>query len=140
MGKHTCTTLLIRCIDFRLTKPIHTWLESQGLSDQCDVVSWAGSAQNLSNGLDQAQDILGQIKLAKKLHQIERVIIMNHGDCGAYGGRSAFDTEDHELSQHRADLNEARKKILAEIPEIQVRLTFAHIHPDTGMVTIEEIT
>jgi hypothetical protein len=44
---HSCTTLLLRCIDYRLEAEIEAFLNQRGLVGACDLVSLAGAAKTL---------------------------------------------------------------------------------------------
>lgn len=94
---HTCKALLLRCLDFRLNEAIQQWLQKNHLANNCDLVSLAGAVKNL-------KIVLGQIEISQRLHGISEVILMNHTDCGAYGGRAAFADSEEERARHQQDL------------------------------------
>lgn len=126
---HTCSTLLVHCMDFRLEKGIHDdFLIPQNLSGDCDIVSVAGGAQALTQPDNPARKIvLDQITLSHALHGVSRVILMNHTDCGAYGGSAAFADSEREVQQHSVDLAEAKKTVLEKLPSLTVRTVLARI-------------
>lgn len=71
-----------------------------------------------------------QIALSKNLHDIKKVILINHTDCGAYGGRKAFASRDAEREAHRKDMNAAAQIVQATYPEIEVKTILADIEKD----------
>ena len=44
---HTCSTVLIKCMDFRLTRDVYAWLEEKQLVNDCDMISVAGATKDL---------------------------------------------------------------------------------------------
>src|SRR3989344_5369005 len=100
--QHTCKALIIHCIDFRFGKAIKKYLEDKNLLGDIDIVSVAGAVKN------NADFLMKQIDISKRLHDIKEVILMNHTDCGAYGGRKAFGSAEDERNKHLSDLNEAK--------------------------------
>ena len=137
---HTCTSLIIHCIDFRLGKPIKKFLELEHYLGDCDIVSVAGAAKNISAPASpaEAEFVLKQVDISNRLHHIETVMLMNHTDCGAYGGRAAFASADAERGAHIADMRNAKEIILSRYPNLTVKLTLANIN-DSGEVKIETI-
>lgn len=133
---HTCSSALLRCIDFRLEPAIHDFLVSRGLAGDCDVISFAGATKGLAQ--DASSVLADQLKLSKKLHDIKTVVLMNHTDCGAYGGRAAFQDEEAERNHHRKDLAEAQRRVCDALEDVRVICALAIIEMD-GSVHIEEL-
>ncbi|MEM3086438.1 MAG: hypothetical protein QXO51_05415 [Halobacteria archaeon] len=135
-----CRALLLRCIDYRLERPGHAYLERRGLGDACDVLSVAGSVRTLTSSSDEGgrDFVLGQIALSMKLHSPEEIVLMNHTDCGAYGGTTAFPSEEAETRAHLRDLAAARGLILSLHPGVAVRLLLARV-ASSGRVRLREV-
>ena len=70
---HSCSSALIRSMDFRLTKDIHKWMEEKGIMNDCDMISVAGISKAIADNPDseEAKFILNQIGLSIKLHNIK---------------------------------------------------------------------
>jgi hypothetical protein len=68
------------------------------LLGDCDIISLAGAAKTLAAPVEPAyfETAMHQIALAVSLHGIDAVILVNHEDCGAYGGRQAFGSAEAE--------------------------------------------
>lgn len=137
---HTCRTLVLHCIDFRLGKAINAYLGKTNHLGDCDIVSVAGAAKDLvSPAADASRDfILRQIDISKRLHNISRVILMNHTDCGAYGGRKAFASSEEEKNAHLGDMQKAQEYILTRHPDLSVKFVLAQI-AENDEVYIEEV-
>jgi len=107
---HHCHAIIVCCIDFRFQKFIRKWTD-ENLPDQAfDLVGLAGSTKDLDA-------ILKQIVISVRLHQISRVVLIHHEECGAYGAESS-------LARHTADLHKARSAILSCYPHLDVSLYY----------------
>ncbi|MDD5760380.1 MAG: hypothetical protein PHI06_15040 [Desulfobulbaceae bacterium] len=116
----------MQCIDFRFGKKMKEFMEQNNLLGDADLVSIAGAAKNIVNPETQAF-ALRQIEISKDLHGMKQVILMNHTDCGAYGGRKSFADDKVEYEKLTADLKEAREIVKTKWPELEVKLWLAHI-------------
>ena len=123
---HTCTSLLMQCMDFRFGRKMKEFMEQNGLMGDADLVSVAGAAKNIVNPETRAF-ALRQIEISKTLHEMKKVHLVNHTDCGAYGGHQAFADEQAEYAKLTGDLKEARDIVKAKFPELEVILWLAHI-------------
>ena len=123
---HTCTSLLMHCMDFRFGKKMKEFMEQNNLMGDADLVSIAGAAKNIVNPETQAFT-LRQIEISKSLHAMKKVHLMNHTDCGAYGGKAAFADEPAEYAKLTGDLKEARDIVKAKFPDLEVALWLAHM-------------
>ena len=136
---HTCSSALIRCMDFRLTDAINKWLEEKGIMNDCDMISVAGIAKVIADNPEspEAKFVLKQFELSKKLHATKTLYLMHHTDCGAYGGHKAFANLDEEKAKYKADMEKARKIIKSVVPDLEVKFVLADIKDD-GSVEIME--
>ncbi len=138
--KHTCSTAILHCIDFRLGNAIENYKKEHALAGDCDIISVAGAAANIANPKNDIEQafVLRQLELSKKLHDIQKIVLINHTDCGAYGGASAFASKEEEREKHRADLQSAQETIKKLIPDVSVELSLAVLQ-DNGTFAIETI-
>lgn len=104
-----------------------------------DDVSLAGAAKNIVSPANEAERelVLRQIEISKRLHGIEEVILMNHTDCGAYGGHKAFESAEAEHRKHADDMEESRKIILERWPDLKVKKILAKLVSDDHAREIE---
>ena len=75
-----------------------------------DPLKIAGGAKDfrLPGRRHRAKFALSQVQTSMRLHRTNRVILMVHSDCGAYGGLQAFDgNEEREAENHEAELRRA---------------------------------
>lgn len=138
--KHTCSTLILHCIDFRFHPAVQAWLQEQDLIQNVDVVSVAGAVKNLVSPAfpTDREFILRQIDISKRLHDIQQVVLMNHTDCGAYGGRKAFSDLETERNAHIYDLRNAAQILREHLPEVTSVLALAEIDNQDN-ITFSEI-
>jgi len=68
--------------------------------------------------------ILDALELAIGLHGVSRLIIVDHVDCGAYGGSKQFDSAEEERRFHGERLHEAREVVADAQPEIEIVLLY----------------
>ena len=123
-------------MDFRLGSAIRDYLNENSLYNDVDIISMAGAAKGLNS--EPAGALEGQIDLSKRLHTINTVILMNHTDCGGYGGRGAFDSTEAEREHHLAELENAASRLKEKYPELTIKKVLADIKED-GSVNIEEL-
>jgi carbonic anhydrase len=107
-------------MDFRLNPSIQKYLEANNLVNNTDIISLAGGVKNINdteNGCAQQQ-----IDLSVKLHGINTLMLMNHTDCGAYGGSAKFASKEEEKVFHIEELNKARTKLTQIYPDLKIIL------------------
>lgn len=110
---HHCNAILVTCIDFRLQKYVEDFANKNLGEKSYDRVAWAG-------GVFDVEAVLNQIRLSKKLHDIQKVVLVNHEDCGAYG-------KEGTPQRHAEDLKNAKAKIKQLYPEMQVDTYYLHL-------------
>lgn len=104
--EHSAEAIIVTCIDFRLHEAIDNWIKDHFQPKTFDRVAIAGGVKNL-------ETILGQIDIAVRLHQIKKVVLINHEDCGAYGEEGTYE-------KHLQDLKTAKEKINSLYPSLEV--------------------
>ncbi len=126
---HFAKALVLRCMDYRFVSSLRDHVISLGLKDQYDLVSVAGEAKNMVDPENPADPefVMRQIDIAKRLHHIAEVIIINHLDCGAYPKN--FASAEEEKSRHEADLKQAKDMVQARFPDLKVRIMLAELKP-----------
>jgi len=107
MSEHTCKALVIHCIDFRFRKSLSEFLESR-FGDSYDLVSVAGGVKRLVADPLENNFILEQIKISDRLHKPEVILLIQHEDCGAYGGSVAFGDFSTEQEAQNQELEKAK--------------------------------
>lgn len=137
---HACKALLVHCMDFRFMKGIRAFLDQNGLTGDADLVSVAGAVKGVADPAAPSETdfLLKQIGLSHDLHGIKHLILMNHLDCGAYGGSKAFASADEERSKHVADLQRSRDILKQKYPELEIKLVIAKLD-EAGVVAFEHV-
>ena len=130
---HKCQALVLHCMDYRFIGHLRDFIVSQGLKDQYDEVSLAGGVQGIVSGTKHVQEyILNQIGTARRLHSIQDVYLINHLDCGAYGGRTAFGSDQEEHDRHTSDLQKAQIIINQRFSELNISMVIARLNEENG--------
>ena len=122
---HHCQAVVLCCIDFRFWRGSIEFVEKQlGVID-FDFPSLPGAAKTLNEGSDLAWKCLS---VPIELHGAKKIIIVNHQDCGAYGGSEKFSVDpEAEQKFHEGELKKAKEKILAKYPDKEVVLIYARL-------------
>lgn len=105
-----CQRLVLTCMDYRFEKIYNHHIETLGGSDR---IAFAGASKSIVDE-DTRATALKQIKLAYELHEIEEVYILDHEDCGGYGGKEAVSSNEEEMEIHRKTALKA-KEIIDEL-------------------------
>ena len=134
---HTCRAALLKCMDFRLGSAVATYLQTNGLADDADIISVAGAAQDIVQNPEGY--VMNQITLSVQLHSINTLYLMHHSDCGAYGGAGKFETKEAEKEMHLSEMNKAVEIINATFPELNVIKLYGEIDENNVVTTIETV-
>ena len=121
MKKNITDAIIVHCIDFRFQKHFDAWIEENLGCCNYDRVSIAG-------GVFDFDYILGQIKISEQLHDINQILLINHEDCGAYGAEGSY-------ARHKSDLEEAKHKLDAIFPALNVELYYLHLDGEFEQVS-----
>jgi hypothetical protein len=122
-ASHTVTALGVTCIDFRLVDDAVKFFDGKHLTNDYDQLSLAGaSLAAVSDKFPSANAAFwDQLAIAKELHDIKEVILLDHRDCGAYkvAFGEAFKGEGAgEAAQHKAVMEQVKAKLAATHPEL----------------------
>jgi carbonic anhydrase len=121
--KYHCDASVVGCFDNRFDTACRKLLKRIGVM-QPDMVKIAGGAKALASPELEFHRafVLEQIHKSIRLHGTDRVILILHSDCGAYGGltdRFQNDAE-AESAHYRAELATATSYLKETIPGIKV--------------------
>src|SRR5690349_19085151 len=78
--------LLLNCIDYRLTGATEKYMAEHGMAGKYDQIVLAGAALGAKNDKFPAwgTTFMDHVQVAIDLHNIHKVVVMDHRDCGAY--------------------------------------------------------
>jgi len=120
------STLVISCVDFRLKNETSDFLNNTlKLIDDYDGIVMPGASLAV---VDQthpswSESIYGIIEVLKTLHNIKRVVLLDHLNCGAYKvilGEDSVKTPDVELATHKKTLGQAKQAIQEKFPDLKI--------------------
>ena len=121
----TTDALLLTCMDFRLMDEIERYMTGRGLRDKYDHIVLAGASLGAITDRYPAwnKTFWEHLDIAIKLHDIHRVIVLDHRDCGAYkvilGPEHAKDAK-LETRTHATQLKRLQALIGEKHPTLQV--------------------
>jgi carbonic anhydrase len=117
--------LLLTCMDFRLMDDIERYMAERGLRDRYDHIVLAGASLGAITDKYPAwnKTFWEHLDIAIQLHNIHRVIVMDHRDCGAYkvilGPEHAKDPA-LEKSTHAESLRKLRAMIHEKHAKLEI--------------------
>lgn len=126
MSGHTCRGVVVHCIDFRFCKILNDFFEEQ-YPDGYDNVVVAGGVKDIVDAKEQSFT-LGQIKLSARLHHPKEIVLVQHEDCGAYGGSGTLEEGERDFQKNQLLL--AEEIIKKEFPGVVVKKYLALLSQD----------
>ncbi len=118
------TALAVTCIDYRLVDDAVRFFDDKKMTNDYDQVSLAGaSLAAVSDKFPESNAAFwSHVGIAKQLHNIKKVIVVDHRDCGAfkvafgkdYKGEGAVET-----AQHKAVMQQVKAKLAKTHPDLQ---------------------
>jgi len=119
---------VLSCFDERIRQTVNKFLKRRGIL-RPDMIVVAGGAKTLASPRNDCERdfVLEQLRMSILLHNVRRVLLMSHSDCGACGGLAAFGGDPaRESAHHRMELGRARDLVRARFPEIPVQGFFVN--------------
>ena len=117
--------MLLSCIDPRMVAPVYKYMEAQGLAGKYSQFCIAGAAIAVVAPKFAAWQptFWDNTATSLQLHRINRIIAIDHRDCGAakvaYGEDSIADPQ-IETKTHREVLAEVREAVAHHLPQLAV--------------------
>jgi hypothetical protein len=125
--KYHCDAAVIWCFDNRFELAFRKFLKRIGIVNS-DPIKIAGGAKCLASPEHETdrEFVLDQIRKSMRLHGTDRVILMLHSDCGAYGGLAGGFGGDARVEAERqhGELRRAAANLLAAVPGLTVETYF----------------
>jgi len=127
-GIHSCKAVVLCCIDFRFWKEIMKFVEEELEIKSYDFPKLPGAAKAINDCLSKVDVAMKCIGVPCDLHHIKKIVIVNHADCGAYGGSAQFNGDlEAEQKFHEGELRRAKEKISVQYPRKEVILAYAKL-------------
>jgi hypothetical protein len=125
---HSCEAVVLCCIDFRFWKETMKFVEEELGIKSYDFPKMPGSAKAINDCQNEIDVPMKCIGVPCDLHHAEKIVIVNHADCGAYGGSKEFKGDlEAEQKFHEEQLRNAKEKILKYYPGKEVVLVYAKL-------------
>ena len=130
--KHTCEAVILHCIDFRFQQAMNGYFDIE-FSKSYDLISIAGGVKEF---IEEGENsfVLNQIQLSNKLHQPKNIVLVQHEDCGAYGGSEAFKNSEAELAFQKEQLDKAKQTLKEKFPDCVIQKYFAKLSKEIVQV------
>lgn len=121
-GGHAAA-LVVTCMDFRLVDDAARYFAGAGLANNYDQISLAGASVGALGKLNPAwaETFWSHVDAAIQLHEIKRVILLDHRDCGAYKlafGPDSIAEVAAETALHQAQLGEVKRQLAEKKPDL----------------------
>ena len=125
---HSCEAVVLACIDFRFWRETAKFVEEELGIKTYDFPKLPGAAKAINECLSEEDIAMRCIGVSCDLHHVQKIVIVNHADCGAYGGAKRF-AGDIEAEQkfHEEELKKAKEKILKYYPGKEIILAYAKL-------------
>jgi carbonic anhydrase len=123
---YSADATVLCCFDGRFGSAIDEFLRTQQIR-MPDIIVVAGGTKTLASPSSdfEREFIIQQIRLSLELHRAKRVVLINHSDCGAYGGSVAFQHDAQiEAEYHAQELQTAVTLVAKILPTITVEAYF----------------
>src|SRR2546429_4732711 len=129
LTKHSVDTVVVSCADFRFRPMVAEWIEEK--FGEADLVAMPGA----SKAVLEVPGVVANIGVLVGLHHVRNIVVVDHMDCGAYGGSKKYDW-DHaaEVSMHGQKLSEAKKLLEEKFPEVQVSVYLLGAEGELGEI------
>ena len=118
--------MVLSCIDPRFQHLVHNYLKKQKLSEKYSAFTIAGAAIGVTHNKFKKwhKTFYDNLSTSIKLHQIEKLIVINHNDCGAAkiaNGRKVFNIT-NEKKIHKDSFSKLKNEIKKRFPKLKVEL------------------
>lgn len=118
-------------MDFRFQESVQEIMNREGAS-KADEISMAGGAKAV---IDNPATVLKMIDIFTNSHHGNKIALISHRDCGAYGGSKAFASASEERAKLLEDLAQAKNIIGEKFREIETNSYF--LDSDMEKITFE---
>ena len=130
LSEKTAKAMVLSCMDFRFVNDKVNFLNQIGYKDDYSKFVLAGSSlgYNQDTFPEWSKSFDKHVELAKDLHNIDEVIVVDHMDCGAY--RILYDnpsmSKEEEYKLHQKNLHEFKSLINKKFPSLKVTMLLIH--------------
>lgn len=115
--------LACACIDGRFIKKTVDWLTRQ-TGGVFDFRTGVGSSKAILANQEDRESFFKVVETSVRLHGVKEVWLIDHMDCGAYGGSERFHDDD-EKEFHIDKLTQAAKIVEDHFPDLKIKKFYA---------------
>ena len=124
--KSKYNAMVLSCMDPRFQHLVHNYLKKKKLFGKYSAFTIAGAAVGITHNKFKKwhKTFYDNLSTSIKLHQIEKLIVINHKDCGAakiVNGKKAFNIT-NEQKIHKESFSKLKKEIKKRFPKLKVEL------------------
>ena len=124
--KSKYNAMVLSCMDPRFQHLVYNHLNKKKLIDKYSAFTIAGAAVGVThnNFKKWHKTFYDNLSTSIKLHQIEKLIVINHKDCGVakiVNGKKAFNIT-NEQKIHKESFSKLKKEIKKRFPNLKVEL------------------
>ena len=124
--------MVLSCIDPRFQPLVYNYLKKKKLNGKYSAFTIAGSAIGVThNKFKKWHSVfIENLSTSIKLHKIEKLIVINHTDCGAAkiaNGNKKFDSLIEE-NIHKSSFIDIKRKIKKKFPKIKIDLNLISLN------------
>ena len=118
--------MVLSCMDPRFQPLVHNHLKKKKLTGKYSAFTIAGAAVGVTNSKFKKwhNTFYDNLATSIKLHKIEKLIVINHKDCGAAkiaNGKKEFSPV-NEKKIHKESFSKIKKQIKKRFPKLKVEL------------------
>ena len=123
--------MVLSCIDPRFQHLIHDHLKKNKLTGKYSAFTIAGAAIGVTHNKFKKwhKTFYDNLATSIQLHKIEKLIVINHKDCGAAkiaNGKKEFSPV-NEKKIHKESFSKIKKQINKKFPKLKVELNLISI-------------
>ena len=118
--------MVLSCIDPRFQHLVHSFLKKKKLTGKYSAFTIAGAAVGVTHNKFKKwhNTFYDNLTTSIQLHKIEKLIVINHKDCGAakiVNEKKEFNPE-NEKNIHQNSFSKLKKEIKKRFPKLKVEL------------------
>lgn len=115
--------LAFSCIDYRLADDGVKFFDRQVGAQQFDILALAGASLGAVSAKFPSSNAAfwNHVDIAKSLHHIKKVVVLDHRDCGAYKvafGKDYASEHDAETAQHKTEMLMLKDQLAKKHPDL----------------------
>lgn len=136
---HHCDAIVMMCMDFRFWEATADYLKREKGIKTFDFLSFPGAAKMIIENQGNCPAEVGS-KISCSLHNSSKIVVVNHADCGAYGGRKAFSSIEEERQKHLSDLAKAMEQMKKCYPDKEVVGVYVDLDEEMEELSFIDVT